>query len=295
MVDDLRRVEDLLHPVGAGGERVAEVGEAQHVQRGGLVAVGEFLAHQDHVVLRPEHGRQLPRLGVQVARGIGDARIALASILGGDDDHTVGGSGSVDGARGCILQDVHRLDVARVDVVDVAELHTVHDVERGVVPVGADAADEDALPGSRLAAGFVDDQTGGKAFQRGRHVRHGNAFDVLGGDLGDGAGGDLLLLSAISDHDDLVHQLGVDGEGHPDGGCVLHGKGLGHVADEAHLEGGGQCIHPQSECAVGPSAGGIGGAILDDGGPDERIPSLTIKDGSGQRNGLGKQRGDAPG
>ena len=98
VVDDLRRVEDLLHPVGAGGERVAEVGEAQYVQRGGLVAVGEFLAHQDHVVLGPEHGRKLPGLGVQVAGGVGDARVSLASILGGDDDHTIGGPGSVDGA-----------------------------------------------------------------------------------------------------------------------------------------------------------------------------------------------------
>ena len=284
MVDDLRRVENLLHPVGAGGERVTEVGEAQHVQRGGLVAVGEFLAHQDHIVLGPKHAREFPRLGVQVARRIGDARVAFAAILGGDDDHAVGGTGSIDGARCGVLQDVHRLDVARVDVVDVAELHAVHDVKRGVVSVGADAADEDALPGSRLAAGLVDDQTGGESFECRGHVRHRYAFDVLGGDFGDRSGGDLFLLPAVSHHDHFINELGVDVEGHPDGGSRLHRQGLGHIADEAHLEGGGQPVDLQGERAVGSGACGVGGAALQNGGPDERVSGFTVEDGSGEGN-----------
>ena len=43
-------------------------------------------------------------------------RSALATLDGGDDDHTVGTTGTVDsGGRG-ILQDIHRLDIGGVDI-----------------------------------------------------------------------------------------------------------------------------------------------------------------------------------
>ena len=55
-----------------------------------------------------------------------DDRLALLTFLGGDDDNTTGGLGTVDGSRRGILQHVDLLDVIGVNLRETAgELHAV--------------------------------------------------------------------------------------------------------------------------------------------------------------------------
>ena len=49
-------------------------------------------------------------------RGEGDVVLAVAALLGGDDDHAVGAARTVDGRRGGVFQHLDRLDVVGVDV-----------------------------------------------------------------------------------------------------------------------------------------------------------------------------------
>ena len=57
--------------------------------------------------------------------------ITLLTFLGGDDDHTVGSTRSVDRCRSGILQYLHGLDVGGVEAIErTAIRHTVDDVKR---------------------------------------------------------------------------------------------------------------------------------------------------------------------
>ena len=146
MVDHRGRVEDFIHPVGVRAQGVAGVREPEQVECGGLVAVRVLLSNQGDVILGIEHLRQAPWTGVQVARGVSDHTfVGGTSTLGGDDDDAVGRTRAVNGTGGRVLQHVDGLDVAGVQVVDVPHLQSVHHKQRGVVSVGADAADEDGF------------------------------------------------------------------------------------------------------------------------------------------------------
>ena len=76
-------------------------------------------------------------LGLEADIGL----VGVAAALGGDDNHTVGCTGSVNGSGGGILEHGHALDVGRVDGVEVrcGDGDSVQNVERcgaGVDGVG---------------------------------------------------------------------------------------------------------------------------------------------------------------
>ena len=48
---------------------------------------------------------------------ITDRGLAFFAMLGGDKDDTIGTIGTIDGGSRGILQDFHRFDVARIDVI----------------------------------------------------------------------------------------------------------------------------------------------------------------------------------
>ena len=82
----------------------------------GLVqGVGVLAAHLTHLdVLVARHHRILDGLlegGVGVEGHL--RSLALDTLVGGDEDDTVGAAGTVDGGGGGVLEDVHALDVAR--------------------------------------------------------------------------------------------------------------------------------------------------------------------------------------
>ena len=73
------------------------------------------------------------------------------SLLGGDENYTVGGSCAVDGRGSGILENVHRLDVLRVDVLKARlAKHPIDHNQWGTASVPVRAATErDARCGVR--------------------------------------------------------------------------------------------------------------------------------------------------
>ena len=85
-----------------------------------------------------------------------DVAGASLSFLGGDEDDTVRGTGTVDGAGGCILQNVDALDVVWRKVVDIGTRHTIDHIKRGVGTSGTHTTDGDLVALTRLS-GVHDD------------------------------------------------------------------------------------------------------------------------------------------
>ena len=82
-----------------------------------------------------------------------DCRLAvLMTGFGGDQDHTVSGLATIDGGRGSILHDLHRLDIRRGQEVYILQYHSVHYIDRrGFGLHGTDTADTDLCSCSRLS------------------------------------------------------------------------------------------------------------------------------------------------
>ena len=68
--------------------------------------------------------------------------LTFLTSLGGDDDHTVGSTATVDRGRGSILQHLDTLDIITVELVH-ARLgrHTIYNIKRIVVVQGTDTTD----------------------------------------------------------------------------------------------------------------------------------------------------------
>ena len=92
---------------------------------------------------------------------------ALGTLLGGDEDNTVGSAVTVQGGGSGILQDGHRLDIGRVQVGDTAaERNTVDHIQRaGGTVHGTVTTDHDGRAGTRIAIGAVHLDTGYRAFE----------------------------------------------------------------------------------------------------------------------------------
>ncbi len=122
VVAHTRLVVQVL-PVGVGivilVQRVlVESGILTHLREGGTVHHGILVEH-------------LLEADVAVVAHLG--RCALRTLHGGDDDHTVGTTATIDGRCGGILQDVQRLDVAGVDIRELShEGNTVEHDQRVV-------------------------------------------------------------------------------------------------------------------------------------------------------------------
>ena len=61
--------------------------------------------------------------------------LAFLGTLGGDEDYTVGTTGTIDGGRSRILQDVDALDVVGRNIVNRRNLYTIDD-EKRIVALG---------------------------------------------------------------------------------------------------------------------------------------------------------------
>ena len=131
-------VEGLILPVGsdAGTHHL-------FIVVAGQVAVVELhLVHHHHVLLSIEDLSLLPWVLPSVAHIVVDSGFSFGTLLGGDQDYTIGGTCPVDGCRGSILEDLHRFDIHRVEVVDTtAHDHAIDDIERFTVVDRTDTAD----------------------------------------------------------------------------------------------------------------------------------------------------------
>ena len=69
--------------------------------------------------------------------------LAFLALLGGDEDDSVCGAGTIDSAGRCILQDLDAFDIIRIKVIDAACRHSVNYVKRIGIMDGSDTADAD--------------------------------------------------------------------------------------------------------------------------------------------------------
>ena len=181
-------------------------------------------------------------------RGLGGA------LLGGDDDHTVRSTGTVDGGGGSILQHVDGLDVGGVDRVDrTVGQHTIDNEERLVHALctggHAGTGRDGVLTTDRHRSGVVTGgarsrsviQTCHLAGQGGEGVRvrqrsHVGVVAIV--HAGDGTGNVALAGGTITNHDYIIEEQVVLGK--LDVNRLLAGDSdfLAGVADAGEDQGG---------------------------------------------------------
>ena len=167
----------------------------------GTRCVEVVLVKDGHVLLCIEKLWTL--VGVRPSHGTIVAELDLAglALLGGHQDHTVGSTGTVDGCRCSILQDIDALDVVGVDAVKVATCYTVDDVKRSSVTGGADTTDVDLVALTRLRGRLGNLYTRGLALHSFECVGSVQLGDVITLYLNGGTGQQLFLHGTVTDDD----------------------------------------------------------------------------------------------
>ena len=133
-------------------KHVEPVGIGFTVPRGQRLAVagGRLIGH---VLLGIHQVGLAGQRGDAVGEIVEDAAVALLTLFGGDKYDAVTGLDTVDGRRGTVLEDLHRLDRRGVEVGNVRHLQAVHHIEglRCARIVRAESADTDR--GTRTRSG----------------------------------------------------------------------------------------------------------------------------------------------
>ena len=244
--------------IGIGGpEDLAEAFGIQHLEPAGL-----FLQLQGRVEV--------------------DLHPAFLAPVGGDDDDTVRGAGTIDGGGGGILQDLDGFDVGGVDVLDAHRGgHAVHDVQRVGVVQRTDTADADAGLRSRVA-GRVDVHAGDAALEGGHHVEGRTVLDILHGNDRDGTGEVALALGRVTDHDHLVQHLVIFLE--HDAHALLRLDGNSRVAETGDLQVGA-LADIDGELSIGIGNDTVVRRHFDQGGAGNRF-TVFVENGTSDCYGL---------
>src|SRR5690606_12653435 len=148
-----------------------------------------------------------------------------AAGLGGDDDHTTGAAGAVDGGGTTVFQHVHGGNVIGVYAVEVCTDHAIYDDQRLRIGTQGRQAPE---PDVELAVGIAlrHDNTKPRhlALQQLCGIVDVTQIELLGLDIGDGTGDFALLHAAIPHHDNLVQQRLLLAEHDVQGAAGWHGR-----------------------------------------------------------------------
>ena len=140
-----------------------------------------------------------------------DIHFALLSFLCGNQNHTVRGTVTIKGGRGCVFQYRHRLDVGWVQVADVStKRHAVEDVQRtGITVDGSHTANADAGVLTGLTVSAVHLHTRHSSLQGRGNARGGAHLNSLALHFLYRASQRGFLLCAISHHNHLVEVVGI--------------------------------------------------------------------------------------
>ena len=211
--------------------------------------------------------------------------LTFLSLLGGDDDSTVGTAGTVQGGRGGALQDVDALHVIHIDGRSAGDGSVDH-IDRlatFLVVVGGRTTEDD-LTLAEGGTGRSPELRAGNL--TGEGVTEGGAVDdgqlLVVDDLGGIADGFLLAGQALGRDDDLVEVLRIRLESDVDDGHAVHLDGLrlvAHVADDKdaisrsidgestlHISqrvGSGTSLHDDGSARDGFTVGGVGNRAFD--------------------------------
>ena len=274
---------------------------------GGVGVVGTAGALSIGVLQVQEIGNRRP--GELAGVGHADGFVLGTALLGGDEDDTVTGAGTVKGRGGRAFQDGDALDVLGVEVesaaaavraapeagltVDVVAARVVrdavHDIE-GLVIVGqgGGSTDDHAGGSADTGTGVGDLQTGDLSLEGVREAHAAAAGQFFGLDvLHRVTQGFLLTGDAQGGHDDLVQQFAVFLEDDVCGSAVKDVLDAG-IADAAHLDGGTDGNIVDREGTVDVRDGAVVGPGHDNARTDDGTD--IVGDSTGSRAVLG--RGD---
>ena len=139
-------VEEQVLPVGAEALDGIAVGIRQVVGvgiEGSRTRLHGTLVLQDGIVGSTRHVALLPGRLPAVGEVVVDAGLAYLTLLGGDKNDAVGGTGTIDGTRGGILQHFDALDVVGVHTLHTILVgrHAVYNIKRIRVVDGTDTTD----------------------------------------------------------------------------------------------------------------------------------------------------------
>ena len=222
IVGDEPRLEDFVLPVGVprpGCEvvlRVAFVPQLLVVQQFEAFGIGH---------------RYLVRHPLEAERTV-DVHpcLSLFGALGGDDNHSVRSAHTEDGERGRVFQNLHGLDVLRVEEVDVVVEQSVYHIQGLVTVDGVGTAYTYLRVCSRFTG--VDDLYACHLSLQCRYrVCHRLVGNLGSFDVGDGAGQVAFLRATVADDDGLCQHLCVVFHLHIDYRLIVDLDQLLHHAD----------------------------------------------------------------
>ena len=140
---------------------------------------------------------------------VGDVGLSIAAGLGGDEYHSVCGTGSVHCGGGCIFQHAYGLDVVRIDIVYVG-FDAIYQHERSCAAAyGVDTPDVEggSLARTSVALGHVEVRH--DSDKQGRGVGCRASDKLLAVHYIHRSGEVDLFLYTVSHHDGFIEQTGV--------------------------------------------------------------------------------------
>ena len=242
----------------------------------GLVGGAAGTVHMNHQPAEFHTVQHIHILGV-LAQGAGEVHVyvnlvvVLGALLGGDDDNTVGCTGTEDGGGRSVLQHGEALDIGRVDggqrvchAVDayLRDGEAVDHDQRVVVGLqGGAATDTDGVAGTRSTITGGHHHTGALTLQEGSRGSGDTLVQLVGLHSGDRTGHIVLLYGTVTDDHHLVQEMGILFEGN---GCghVLGRKALGGVADAGDLNDRIGAGDSEDEVAVEAGGRTVGRPLL---------------------------------
>ena len=229
-------VADEIQPVGALEGTVLDAVVKGGIQdagpvNGGLAHVEVHLVLDVHVLLGIQEFGHLLDVLYTIETVVSDRHIAGLALLGGNEDNTVGTTGTVNGAGCGVLEDVDALDVGGVQGADAAAGHAVDDVEGFIGTDGTHTADVHIVTRAGLAGFAHDAHTGGGGLHGAQGVGGVQFGEVVTLYLHRGAGNEFLLLGTVTHHHHFFQKLAVFLKHHVEDSLVSNRNHLSYVTD----------------------------------------------------------------
>ena len=204
-------LEHLVKPISVGWIQEVILAILTHLisTRDRSVGVGTSSTKVLAILVGVHHVIYIARnlVNTEVTRVVHLQRLVFLTILGSDDNDTIGCTRTVDGTRRSILQDLDGLNIIRREITDSGtHWHTVDDIERSRATEGTDTTDTYARVGTWLTVG-CNLHTCYLTFEHGRDVGVRYLLHLLCIDDSYRTGKVCLLLGTITHYDNLFEQL----------------------------------------------------------------------------------------